>query len=168
VDGLLEPCRPASYWVDLAIASGQFLVVVRSGTVLSSEGYGIHLTGDSSEVDQVRVLACGGNGITVGRAGRVSRSFSGGNRFTGISVRDGGLAENNESRGNGGYGIFVGVNRLSSSVIGNRVFDNLSGGINAVTNEILISRNVVSDNASFQISPIGRFLGDNLCTNAFC
>jgi hypothetical protein len=52
-----------------AIASEQFLVVVRNGSILSSEGIGIALLGASSEVDQVRVLGCGGTGINVGAPG---------------------------------------------------------------------------------------------------
>jgi hypothetical protein len=151
-----------------AIASGQFLVVVRNGTVIGSEGYGVDLQGSSSEVDQLRVIGCGRTGIRVGGAGRVSRSFGGGNLGVGIDVGDGGIAENNEARANASIGIGVGGARLSALATGNRALDNGGPGVSVYSTEVLVTRNVASDNLGGSQIAGGRSLGDNLCTATLC
>src|SRR5262249_40647446 len=100
-----------------------FLVTVRNGTVYAMGGNCLQLGGASSEVDQVRALGCGGNGIYVSSAGRVTRSFSGDNLYDGIQLANGGSAESNEARANGGGGVVFGGSGLA---FGNRVLSNAS------------------------------------------
>jgi hypothetical protein len=154
------------------INSDQYLIAVRNGLVTRMGGQCIRLAGASSEVDRVRAHACGGTGIEMGGAGRVTNSFSGANYANGIFLGEGGVAENNEVRANFSFGLLVpSAPRLSSAVIGNRAFDNFSGGlafgIGTPNLEVLVSRNVSSDNGVFQIFG-GRSLGDNLCNSVFC
>jgi hypothetical protein len=150
------------------ISSAQALVVVRNGSIVGMGGSGISLTGPSSEVDRVRVLGSGGAGVTLGGAGRITRSFLGGNFAAGLYADGGVMAKDNEARANGAAGLQVQSGaRLSSALIGNRSFDNIGAGIQLDNTEILVSRNVSSDNAGLAIVG-GRSLGDNLCTGVLC
>jgi hypothetical protein len=148
------------------IFSGQFLVVVRNGSVYGMGGQGIQLDGASSEVDSVRVLGCGGSGIRVGANGRVAHSFSGGNFSDGIDLFDGGTAYDNEVRANGSYGLVTLGGFHSSSMTRNRAFDNGIYGMFPTTN-VLTSENVASGNTQGQIFG-GRSAGDNLCSGLLC
>jgi hypothetical protein len=165
------------------IISDQYLVSVRNGSVAGMRGDGIRLTGDSSEVDRVRVLGCAGSGIFLAGPGRVSRSFSGGNAQHGISLGQGGSAEDNEVRANGAYGIHFATYlsippRLPGAMTGNRIFDNRLGGVFSGGGgpTVVASRNVASDNAgitsgndgSTQIGGVVASRGNNLCNGTLC
>lgn len=151
------------------ISSGQYLVVVRNGSVTGMGGDCIHLDGPSSTVERVRILSCGGTGVLLSGTGRVTESFSGGNYGNGISLGDGGSAEGNESRANRLSGISTFGTRLSSGIFGNRVFDNGLGGISVTPGPgTLVGRNVVSANASSSITGGAISTGDNLCNGAKC
>ena len=151
-----------------AIVSGQFLVAVRNGTIIGSEGGGVQLLGASSEIDQLRVIGCGGLGYRHGRLRPCLPQLQRRESLSGIRLADGGLAENNESRANGGFGITMpggSIQRLSTAIVGNRAFDNALGGI-FVPAEVMLSGNVASDNASAQIAG-GLSRGDNSCAGTF-
>ena len=155
------------------ISSAQYLVVVRNGSVSAMGGDCISLTGRSSEVDRVRALSCGRNGILVGGTGRITRSFAGANVTVGIGLDAGGYAEGHEARANGGIGIYLST-LLSitqgGELIGNRAFDNGSQGIFAQIggDGVLVSRNVISRNAVLGIGDVPSSLGDNLCNGTRC
>jgi len=152
------------------INSEQFLVVVRNGSVTGMGGDGIRLAGASSAVDSVRVLSCGSDGIRTGAAGRVTNSFSGGNRFDGIEIGDGGRAEGNETRANGSSGISVQLTRLDALVFSNQIFDNAGTSIHVVSPiapDVLISRNTMSGNG-VNLYNKGLSKGDNVCGGGFC
>jgi parallel beta helix pectate lyase-like protein len=149
------------------ITSAQFLVVVRNGSVTGMGGIGISLTGPSSEVDSVRLLGSGDDGISAQGAVRITHCFSGGNFGDGIDIGEGVTADDNEVRANKGYGIFVYDFRLSSSVTRNRAYDNTDNGVYANDGITLVSRNVASANGGAQVLG-GVSLGDNLCTGTRC
>jgi len=151
--------------------SAWFLVTVRNGSVTGFAGSCVELMGASSVVEDVRVLGCGNSGISLGAAGRVSRSFAGGNREDGIRLSEGASVDANEVRANGHDGINISTSGagLGGYVAGNRAFQNGSAGIVA-TGSSLLSRNVVVGNvgASIVLWLPAKSLLENICDGSFC
>lgn len=146
--------------------------VVRNGGVRGMGGSCIDLRGSSSEVDQVRALGCGVDGISMlqGGASRVTRSFAGANLRQGIDVTDGSTVEDSEVRANGQAGIHVAGTRLPVQIARNRVFDHNPGfGLNlfGTTVKPIVTRNILSGNQQ-NFGGLFTSFGDNLCHNVFC
>lgn len=138
-----------------------FMAVIRNGTVQGMSGFGITLAGDSSTVENVRLLSNGSGGIRLAGTGRVSRCHSLGNRTQGIYLT-GGIAELNESRGNGDAAMVCAGSR--GLLIGNLLFDNAVGALLGST--CIVSKNFAHGNAVNALP--GFSTGDNVCGALAC
>lgn len=120
-------------------------IVIGNGTIRTFTGNGIDLGASSTiQIDRMRVISNGGNGILAGNDVSVTNSSASSNGASGISVGSGSTITGNSAHGNFGTGINVGDR---STILNNTANGNVEAGVNVACPSNLIG-NTAQGNGS--------------------